>query len=72
MTHAAKSLASGGVLGLGQLNAHHVIGILSHLGTISIAHYLNTNFSKRNGTFEFLMENGIDVTRRNDIINICE
>ena len=72
VTHAAKSLASGGVLGLGQLNAHHVIGILSHLGTISIAHYLNTNFSKRNGTFEFLMENGIDVTHRSDIINICE
>ena len=38
VTHAAKSLASRGVLGLGQLNAHHVIGMLPHLGTISIAH----------------------------------
>ena len=69
---ASKSLASGGVKGFGNLLSHHNLGVLTHMGAVHIAHSLNTNFSRSNGTTEFLMEHGISVSQRREAVGVFE
>ena len=58
--------------GFGNLLSHHNLGVLTHMGAVHIAHYLNTNFSRSNGTTEFLMEHGISVSQRREAVGVFE
>ena len=56
ITNVSKPLNSNGAMGIGQLLAHHIIGILGLGGWIDPAHVLNASFSKGTGTCNFLIE----------------
>lgn len=69
----ASNFNKGGIgcLGIGQLGAHHALGILSYGGWFDSCHMLNVNFSKGNGTVEFLLcEYELNVVKNKRIIEV--
>ena len=64
-------VSKGGVFGVGQLLAHHIIGIAAHGSWVDFAHLLNTSFSKGTGCVHSLVEQfGLNATNQSKILDI--
>ena len=55
ITGVSKRLDAGGVLGIGELLGHHLLGIFSMGGYVHPVHALNANFCKGNHTAHILL-----------------
>ena len=65
-------MSNGGVRGICDLLAHHLVGIISELGMVDPSHYLNTPFSGDSGTASFIFQrHGLKVARNKHIIDVA-